>query len=233
MFPTLLSKTFAILGFQLFITFLGAIWVLNYIRGLYIRQVPGITAKKNKYGQLDLEVDWNLIKPYFYIILFLDIIVFFALLFFCTDDMSVRILLFTLWSLITGAEIALALISVDENLGTRVLGITVSITFITAMIGMYSGLNFTFMGRFLFFALLALIAGNIIRLFIKMERWQERIMAFFGVLIFISYLLYDFNRLEQSAKAGTNSWPVAMDFAISIYLDIINLFLELLDLLSD
>ena len=59
-------------------------------------------------------------------------------------------------------------------------------------------------------------------------------MAFFGVVIFTGYLLFDFNRLAQlKAQETSNTWPVAMNLAISIYLDIINLFLDLLDLLSN
>ena len=58
-------------------------------------------------------------------------------------------------------------------------------------------------------------------------------MAFFGVVVFTGYLLYDFNRLEKlNENVGANTWPVAMDLSINIYLDIINLFLDLLDLLS-
>ena len=39
------------------------------------------------------------------------------------------------------------------------------------------------------------------------------------------------NALEDTPDA--NTWSVAMDLAIDIYLDIINLFLQLLDLMSD
>jgi len=59
-------------------------------------------------------------------------------------------------------------------------------------------------------------------------------MAFFGVIIFTGYLLYDFNRLAKlEEQVGANTWTVAMEMSINIYLDIINLFLYLLDLLSE
>ncbi|MGE4447185.1 MAG: hypothetical protein AB7E15_02700 [Azospira sp.] len=40
--------------------------------------------------------------------------------------------------------------------------------------------------------------------------------------------MFDFNRLTRSPR---NDWEKALDLAISLYLDIINLFLHLLDLL--
>jgi len=58
-------------------------------------------------------------------------------------------------------------------------------------------------------------------------------MAFVGCIIFTGYLLFDFNHLAEAVKyKGYNTWPVAMDFTINIYLDVINLFIKLLDLLS-
>lgn len=57
------------------------------------------------------------------------------------------------------------------------------------------------------------------------------VKAYFGVLIFTGYLIYDFNTLEK--MAGDDSWGTAVNIAVSIYLDIINLFLYLLEILSE
>ncbi len=147
--------------------------------------------------------------------------------------MALGIPLFTVWSILTGIELALALISVDENLGSKVLAITATITFFAALIGMYSGIDFSFLGILLFGALLLLLIGNLLRLFISIPGANRRVMACFGVIIFTGYLLFDFNRLVKLEERGTaNSWYAAMELAIDIYLDMINIFLELLDLLS-
>jgi len=45
-------------------------------------------------------------------------------------------------------------------------------------------------------------------------------------------LVLDFNSLLKKENAGENTWPDAMHLAIKIYLDIINLILQLLKLLS-
>ena len=59
-----------------------------------------------------------------------------------------------------------------------------------------------------------------------------------GKVIIISapsslYLVYDFNRLEKLAAKGDESWSAAVRLAINIYLDIINLFMDLLQLLGE
>jgi FtsH-binding integral membrane protein len=47
------------------------------------------------------------------------------------------------------------------------------------------------------------------------------------------YLLYDFNLLEQRMNLGDDSWSSAVIIAVNLYLDIINLFLDLLMILAE
>ena len=54
-------------------------------------------------------------------------------------------------------------------------------------------------------------------------------MGFFGSFIFILFLLFDFHRLEQASANGTNDWNTAFHIGFSIYLDVLNLLLELLE----
>jgi len=47
-------------------------------------------------------------------------------------------------------------------------------------------------------------------------------------------LLFDFNRLTVlNEGAGANNWKNAMEISIEIYLDIINLVLEILEAMGD
>jgi uncharacterized protein len=233
MFETLFAKTFTILGSQLFVTWLTTVGVIAWIRHLYFTNAECVTGTTDAEGKLDLDIDWDSIKLYFYVLLVVDFAVFLFLLFKGTNNLVIGIPLFTIWSILTGIELALALISVDENLGGKVLAITATMTFMAAGVGIYSGIKFAALGPFLFIALTLLLLGNLIRLFISIPRTSQRIMAFFGVVTFSGYLLFDFGRLEVLAHhPDNNSWYVAMDLAINIYLDIINLFLHLLDLLS-
>ena len=233
MFESLYAKTFIILGVQLFITWAVTVIVIQQVRRLYYAGTVGVTASTNEEGILDLDLDWELIKPYFYGLLALDIVVFLLLLFKGQQNLILGIPLFSIWSILTGIELALVLISVDENLGAIILALTATITIGCALVGIFSGIDFGFMGVFLFVSLILLIAANLIRLFIAIPGAKQRIIAFFGVLVFTGYLLYDFNRLaKMNESIDANTWNNAMNLSISIYLDIINLFLNLLDLLS-
>tara|TARA_B100001029_G_C14847417_1_gene331769 strand:+ start:454 stop:645 length:192 start_codon:yes stop_codon:yes gene_type:complete len=57
--------------------------------------------------------------------------------------------------------------------------------------------------------------------------------SYLGVVIFVLYLIYDFNRLEKANANEDASWDTAINIAVSLYLDIINLFIELLVALSE
>lgn len=232
MLETLYEKTFLILGSQLGLTWLVTITVLGIFRNLYWSRTNWVTGGINMDGNLDLDLDWETIAPYFWALLAADIIVFLALLFYGSSRLQLGIPLFCLWSILTGIELALCLISIDENLGGKVLALTTIITCATGLIGAKSGIDFSFLGRGLFLSLLLLIFFGFIRILFSIPRWFQRFLALFGVFIFTGYLLYDFHHLSLlSENASSNTWSTAIRVSISIYLDIINLFLDLLDLM--
>lgn len=103
--------------------------------------------------------------------------------------------------------------------------------FATAGIVFLTSINFSFLGGFLFIALIILIIMGVLNMIFFRSRIFSLIKAYFGVIIFTLYLLFDFNRLEQ--LAGDNSWGTAVHIAVNIYLDIINLFLYILQILGD
>lgn len=227
-FETLFSKVFFILSIQLIVTTIACMGLIQYFRYLYhTKKVEWISATYIGKGKVDLHIDFRYLSKYFWTLLIVNIVVFIILLF-NQHNFGFAMTLFTIWSILTGLQVALALVSVDENLGTIVLAITASVTFITALIGLYSGIDFSFMGKFLLIALIVLVVINITRLFIRISGTKRKIIAMFGVALFTLYLIFDFNLITRSE----NTWYEAMNIAINIYLDIINLFLFLLDLLS-
>lgn len=234
MFESLFAKTFTILTLQLGITWLTTVLIITACRVLHQHGKLGLHTSTNEHGELDIHLDFRTMRPYFFGLIVLDIAVFICLVIWGRDHLFLGQMLFGLWSFLTGIELAISLLAVDENLGGKILAITTFITGISGLIGIYSGLDFSGMGTFLYWMLLLLLIGNITRLFISIPRVKQRIMAGIGSFIFVGYLLFDFNRLAAAnTQALKNTWPVAMDFAIEIYLDIINLFLQLLDLISE
>ena len=103
----------------------------------------------------------------------------------------------------------------------------------TASIVFTSSVDFSVMGGFLFTALLILIIMGLLNHFIFKSRKFSLVRAYFGVLIFTGYLLYDFDMLKKQMNAGDDSWSTAIQIAVNLYLDIINLFLDILYILAE
>ena len=108
---------------------------------------------------------------------------------------------------------------------------TAGITIATALIVFFTGIDFSFLELGLFIALLGLIVVGLLNMFFFKSPLVRLISAYVGAVVFSLYLLYDFNRLKEAA--GDTSWQTAVQIAISIYLDIINLFLDLLQIFAD
>ena len=83
---------------------------------------------------------------------------------------------------------------------------------------------FETIGRYLFMGLIAVLVGSIIGIFFG----GLNSFAWFGALIFSLYIGYDFYRAQQYTPTLDN----AVDCALDIYLDIINLFLRILRILG-
>ena len=88
--------------------------------------------------------------------------------------------------------------------------------------------DLTGLGSFLFIGLLVLIGASIIGIFLHLAALQIAIAAG-GSLLFTGFLVFDLNRI---ARAGQVSQGDAILMAVSVYLDIVNLFLFLLQLLG-
>ena len=144
-----------------------------------------------------------------------------------TTDYSIfiKMIVLSVASMCFGPILGAIMIGMDENDGLRILKLTVFITFLTAIIGIYSGIDFSSLGYILIIPLLILVIWNLLNVFINFTSVSKRIMGFFGSIIFIGYLLYDFYRLEQASANGINDWNTAFNIGFSIYLDVINLSL--------
>ena len=118
-----------------------------------------------------------------------------------------------------------------KNIVTEALVATAIAVIATASLVFLTNINFSFLGGFLFIALIILILMSLANLLLFKSRLVSLARAYLGVVVFTLYLLYDFNRLEK--MAGDDSWGAAVDIAVNIYLDIINLFLQLLEILAE
>ena len=120
----------------------------------------------------------------------------------------------------------------QNNIFFAMVATTLSV-FMTAAIVYFSDTDFGFLGSFLFFALLGLIIVRLLKAWVIKDSSFSMIQTGVGIVIFTLYLIYDFNRLEKAMARGDESWGTAVDLAVNIYLDIVNLFLYILEALSE
>jgi FtsH-binding integral membrane protein len=84
--------------------------------------------------------------------------------------------------------------------------------------------DFSFMGKFLFIGLILLIVASIANLFLQIPALMLTISSI-AVLIFSAYILFDVSRI---VLGGETNYVMA---TLALYLDIYNLFINLLQLL--
>lgn len=82
-----------------------------------------------------------------------------------------------------------------------------------------------FLGVFLLLALIILIVASVINIFFA-SHLMELLIALGGVVIFSLYTIFDFNRIQKDDIQKNET----TGYALSLYLDFINLFLHLLRL---
>jgi hypothetical protein len=112
------------------------------------------------------------------------------------------------------------------------LGTTAALFAALSLYAAFSKTDFSFLGAFLFVALIAnLLLGFIAyALGLSLVAWLSNV---FGVLIFSGYVLYDTDQIVNKVTLETADMGEAVVGALELYLDIVNLFLYLLALFLD
>jgi FtsH-binding integral membrane protein len=98
------------------------------------------------------------------------------------------------------------------------------IFFSLATIATVTKKDFSFMGKFLFIGLILLIVASLANIFFQIPALSLTISAI-AVLIFSAYILYD---VSQIVHGGETNYVMA---TLSLYMNIYNLFINLLSLL--
>jgi FtsH-binding integral membrane protein len=110
---------------------------------------------------------------------------------------------------------------------------TFGITILMSFLGVVIKKDLSHWGYYLFIALCTLLLVRIVQLFIPVtypnEGWWWRFVDYAAAVLFSLYILYDWNRAMSVSKTRDN----AVDCALAIYLDIVNLFISLLRILGN
>lgn len=92
--------------------------------------------------------------------------------------------------------------------------------------------DFTMFGGMLFVALLVLVCFSFLAIFLRGNRIYELLYASFGALLFSLYLVYD----TQLLIGGHHKYSISPEeyifAALNLYLDIVNLFIYILQIIA-
>ena len=169
----------------------------------------------------------NKILNNFFILFIFQITIILALLF-LPMPIFMKFILFSIFSFSFG----LILSNIKDKVGPDIIKFallgTVSIFAVMFSIGAFlimSGIRLGYKtAMFLFYSLLLLILARLFSLFTKSTQFTKT-LSFIGLIIFSGYIIYDTNTILQRNYAG--------DFirgSLDYYLDIINIFLKLINI---
>lgn len=143
-----------------------------------------------------------------------------------------NLLLFALFPLSSGITVTPLLLSVTAGYANggvillNALGATACMVAAAGVLAYLSGFNLSRLGTALFLSVLGLIVLGVLQLFIPAMQTgaMELFISGAGVLIFALFTAYDLQRIGHLSKMGMSPFLLAL----SLYLDIFNLFLYVL-----
>ena len=120
-----------------------------------------------------------------------------------------------------------------KNRVTLAIVSTALAVFLTASIVWFSNVDFGFLGGFLAVVLSILALIKLKKSLTPNASIYSLPLIIIGIIHAMLLLIYDFNRLEKALAAGDESWSTAVKISLSIYLDIIWLFIQILEMLAN
>lgn len=97
--------------------------------------------------------------------------------------------------------------------------------------GYFTKQNLDSMGKFMFVGLIAIVIASIVNIFIGSTVMQMVISAL-AIIIFLGLTAYDTQKIREMVSVDTSD-AVEVSGALTLYMDFINLFLNLLQLFGD
>jgi protein lifeguard len=199
---------------------------------LFITQLVVTFLIMNKLGTVDAFHAW--IEKNRLAMIFIGFVVPIALIFVLAlvpMPMYLKLVLFTVFSACFGISLAVLRKQVSpELIRASLLGtMGIFLALFVAGVGLtMMGVNLWWLGWILFIALLGLIITSVVFLFIDESKKAVRIKAALAIVVFALFIMYDTNMILQRDYQG-DVVTAAMDY----YLDILNIFVNLLQLMNE
>ncbi|NCF65663.1 MAG: BAX inhibitor (BI)-1/YccA family protein [Chloroflexi bacterium] len=146
--------------------------------------------------------------------------------------------LFFVYAALMGFTLSSIFMVYDIGTITMAFGVTAVVFVLLSIVGMTTKQDLTRWGPILLFALIGLIIGTVVNMFLR-SSMLDLIITYAGILIFMGLIVFDTKYIKQmtySAATQENTDAIvgrlSIIGALKLYLDFINLFLFLLRLLG-
>lgn len=137
-------------------------------------------------------------------------------------------ILYVIYSILTGVTFSVIFVAFEVSSLISIFIITAIIFALLAFYGYTTKRDLTKIGTIALIALLGIIIGGILNIFIFKSTMFDTVLTMLGVLIFIAYIAYDVNKVKQLMLV-IGEEKAAVYGAFQLYLDFINLFIRLLE----
>ena len=151
---------------------------------------------------------------------------------FVKDRTPLNLILLYTFSVLEGVFLGQVLDSyISAGLSRVVLDaavVTAGVSLVAGGYGYTTKRDLTALGSVLFIGLLVVIGASIVGIFLHLPALYTAISAA-AALLFTGFLIFDLNRIARAGEVDTGD---AVLLAVSVYVDVVNLFLALLSLLT-
>ena len=145
-------------------------------------------------------------------------------------NFTTSLICYALYSLLTGFTVAVLFAMFEGGSIISIFLVTAVVFAIFGFIGSKLKMPLNKFGAFLIIGLIALVILELINVFL-LNNTLEMVLCVIGIVIFIGFIMFDFNRIQAYVDQGTGfDNTLALHFAFELYLDFINTFIKLLQL---
>ncbi len=139
--------------------------------------------------------------------------------------------LYLFYTFLTGLTLSLIFVAYEMSSIIIVFLVTALLFGIFALIGKFTKIDLSKLGTYLFMGLIGILILYLINIFIANET-IDMIGCILGIIIFLGYVAFDIQRILKSEGTLENR-NLAIIGAFSLYLDFINIFIDLLNLFGN
>lgn len=200
--------------------FLRKVFSVLFLQLLMTTVVSTVLSLQNISGWVH-ENQWSFIIP------LVGSLVSMFVLFWKRHSHPLNLILLGLFTFMESLSVGVIVSYVDQKVVLQALIITLFTFAGLTLFTLWSDWDFGKMGPYLFGGLMLLVGAGFIQMFLPYSRSTDLIFAIGGTLIFSLYIVYDVWLITK--RLHPDEWIMAN---ISLYLDIINLFINILRILN-